>query len=289
MANPKNIRNFESVLRAGGFLTRSAGRLIGMKVINKTGSAIAADKLVAISGYDVTSKLPKIVLADADAADLATDVFVALSSISNGAYGNVYKGGTSAATLNTNFGTVGDAVYLSATAGAFTGTAPTDPAARVQVVGYTMVKSASVGQIKWDIKPVSKLSSNDFNGFASGRVTAQAATSGTIATLTPAADGSFDVCANVLVTTATTHAFNVLCTYTDEGNTARSAILPFRLVGSTTALVSSVANGNGTVPYMGLSLRIRVKSGTAITILTDGAGTYTTVVYNAEGTITQVT
>lgn len=287
MAFPKATRNFASVLRAGGFLTRENGRLIGMKVINKTGSDIAADKLVAISGYDVTSKLPKIVLADADSADLATDVFVALAAITNGKQGNVFKGGTSAANLNTNFGTVGDAVFLDITAGAFTGTQPTALNARVIVVGYTMVKSATVGQIKWDIKPPSKLGSLDAQQ-ASGRSVAATAAVASITTITPAADASFDVCANVLVTTSTTYTFTTQCTYTDEGNTGRTVTMPFRLVGSTTALISSISNTDGAVPYIGVPVRIRVKGGTAVTLLTQAAGTYTTVTYNVEGTIKQV-
>lgn len=167
---PKRFRNFTSVLRATGFLTRESGRLIGCKVINKTGSDITADSLVAISGFDVTSKLPKVVLADADSADLATDVYVALEKITNGVAGNVFKGGTSAATQNTNFGTVGDPVYLSTTAGAFTSTAPATGISRVQVVGYTTVKDATIGQIRWDIKPVTKISSNDTN-FTQGTYT----------------------------------------------------------------------------------------------------------------------
>lgn len=152
MPNTKNVRNFESLLRVGGLVTKKAGKIIGEKVINKTGVTIAADKLVAISGFDVTSKLPKIVLADNDAADLATDVYVALGAISDGKEGNVYKGGRSAANLNTNFGTVGDPVYLDATAGGFTGTVPTDSNAVIQVVGYTLVKSATIGQIQWNVK-----------------------------------------------------------------------------------------------------------------------------------------
>lgn len=287
MAAPKNVRNFTSILRAGGFAFRGR-RLEGIAVINKTGSAIAIDKLVAISGYDVTSKLPKIVLADADAPDLATDVYVTLSAISNGVSGNVYKGGTSTANLNTNsVTTAGDPVYLDITAGGFTATAPTASNARVQVVGYAHVKSATVGQIAWDIKPPTKLSSLDTN-YASGRSAAAVAAVASVATLTPAADSSFDVQMNVLVTTATTHTFTGQCTYTDEGNTARTVTMPFRLVGDTTALTSSITNANGTVPYIGVPVRIRVKAGTAITLLTQAGGTYTTVVYNVEGTIRQV-
>jgi hypothetical protein len=120
---------------------------------------------------------------------------------------------------------------------------------------------------------------------ATGRATAQAGAAAAIATFTPAADGSFEVSANVLVTTATVHAFGVTCTYTDEGNTARSLILPFVLVAGA-AIAVSVANAVGAVPYIGLPCRIRAKGGTAITI--QSAGTFTTVVYNVEATIEQV-
>jgi hypothetical protein len=286
MAFGNVYRNFWHILRADGFVFRGR-RKFGLLVINKTGSTIATDKLVAISGYDTTSKLPKIVLADADSANLATEVWVTNKSIVDSKTATVFKGGMSAANLNTNSATsAGDPVYLSATAGAFAHTAPTGTDARQVIVGYVQVKSATVGQIAWDIQDPSKLASTD-STVVSGRATAQAAAVASVATFTPAADASFDVCMNVLVTTATTHTFDAQCTYTDEGNTARTVTMPFRLVGSTTALVSSIANGNGAVPYIGVPVRIRVKGGTAITLLTQAAGTYTTVVYNVEGTIRQ--
>lgn len=282
----KSIRNFESTLRVGGILTKGAGRILGMKVINKTGSDIAINKLVAISGFDVTTKLPKVVLANAATADLATDVFVTLAVLHNGVQGNVWKGGTSTAVLNTNFGTVGDPVYLDITSGGFTGTMPTAANARVQIVGYTLVKSATVGQIRWDIKgSASKIGINDINQ-AYGRSVAVTAAVASVATITPAADASFDVCMNILVTTSTTHTFTGQCTYTDEGNTGRTVTMPFRLVGDTTALTATIAQGSA-VPYNGVPLRIRVKGGTAVTLLTSAAGTYTTVTYNVEGTIRQ--
>lgn len=123
---------------------------------------------------------------------------------------------------------------------------------------------------------------------ANARFTAQVAAKASVAAFTVgAADGTFEVIANVLVTTATTHAFTVQCTYTDESNTARTITLPFRLVGDTTALTSSIANGNGTVPYLGVPVMIRAKAATAITILTQAAGVYTSVAYNVEGIIKQ--
>lgn len=121
--------------------------------------------------------------------------------------------------------------------------------------------------------------------YAAGRATAQAAANASVATYTVGvADGSFEVSANVLVTTATTHAFTVTCAYTDEGNTARTLTLPFTLVAGS-AIVNSVANANGAVPYMGIPQHIRCKAATTITIAT--TGTFTTVAYNVEGVIKQ--
>lgn len=124
---------------------------------------------------------------------------------------------------------------------------------------------------------------------ASGRsVAAAAAVASVCATLVGAADATYEVLMNVLVTTATTHTFNCECAYTDEGNTARTVIMPFRLVGDTTALTSSVTNTTGAVPYMGVPLLIRCKAATSIILRTQSGGTYTTVAYNVEGLIRKV-
>ena len=124
---------------------------------------------------------------------------------------------------------------------------------------------------------------------AAGRTTgAAAAVASVCTTLVGAADATYEILMNVLVTTATTHTFTAQCTYTDEGNTARTITMPFRLVGDTTALTASIANGNGAVPYIGVPLLIRCKAATAITLLTQAAGTYTTVAYNVEGLIRKV-
>lgn len=123
--------------------------------------------------------------------------------------------------------------------------------------------------------------------YGSGRATAQVAANASVATYTVgASDGSFIVSANVLVTTATTHAFTVQCTYTDEGNTARTLTFNFTLLAGT--FQTLIANANGAVPYEGIPMHIRAKAATAITILTQAAGTYTTVTYNVEGAITQI-
>lgn len=121
--------------------------------------------------------------------------------------------------------------------------------------------------------------------YAAGRSVAAVAAVPSVSTYTVgAADGSFEVSANVLVTTATTHAFTVTVAYTDEGNTARTLTLTFGLVagGITT---TSIANANGAVPYLGVPMHIRAKAATTITVAT--TGTFTTVTYNVEGIIKQ--
>ncbi len=121
--------------------------------------------------------------------------------------------------------------------------------------------------------------------YGTGRSTAQTAAVASVATYTVgAADGSFRVSANVLVTTATLHNFTVTCAYTDEGNTARTMTLPFSVLAGT--FVTAITNASGAVPYEGIPVHIRCKASTAITIAT--TGTFTTVTYNVEGSIEQI-
>lgn len=142
-------------------LDAANGTMSGRRVINKTGSSIAADKLVAISGLDATSGLPKVVLADADVA-AHDDVYITTAAIANNAKGTVQKGALSAATLNTNSASAaGDPVFLDTTAGGFAHTAPVTPTSRQQPVGFVVVKSATVGQILWVISPVRKIGTGE--------------------------------------------------------------------------------------------------------------------------------
>lgn len=99
-----------------------------------------------------------------------------------------------------------------------------------------------------------------------------------------ATDGSFLVTCNVLITTATLHNFTVTCEYTDEGNTARTATFTLNNLAGTP--LTAITNTGGAVPYEGLPMHIRCKASTSIKICT--AGTFTTVVYNVEGSIMQI-
>ena len=112
-----------------------------------------------------------------------------------------------------------------------------------------------------------------------GRAVGQTAANANVHSFTlSAADGSYQICANVLVTTSSAEAFTVIVAYTDEGNTARTATMTFQLVNGT--IGTNIAFANGAVPYMGHPLNIRCKASTAITVAT--TGTFTGCTYNVE-------
>jgi hypothetical protein len=122
---------------------------------------------------------------------------------------------------------------------------------------------------------------------ASARSNAQTAAVASVAACTnTAADGSYDISCNVLVTTATSHSFGCRVDYTDEGNTARSILLDFATPSGFPGGAAAIVNTNGAVPYAGTVRHLRVKASTSITILT--VGTFTTVTYNVEGIIRRV-
>lgn len=201
MATGPVSRRFGTAVKATGFWL-GPKRNIGIRVINKSGSDIAANKLVAISGYDVTTKHLKVVLADADAANLATDVYVTVAKLTNGAKGTVYKGFLSTATLDTSGATtVGDPVYLSTTAGGFTSTAPTG-AGSVVVVGYSTVKSSTVGQIHWDIQPVQIIGSLQTQGGAADNTIIEATGTITSANITGTGAGQLGHANGVIMAAA---------------------------------------------------------------------------------------
>ncbi len=117
-----------------------------------------------------------------------------------------------------------------------------------------------------------------------GRATGQTAANASVATYTlGAADASYEVSANVLVTTSSAENFTVTCAYTDEGNTARTLTLNFQTIAGVVG--TAIVAANGAVPYEGVVVHIRCKASTAITIAT--TGTFTGSTYNCEGNIKQ--
>lgn len=118
-----------------------------------------------------------------------------------------------------------------------------------------------------------------------GTVDARAAAAATYTV--GAADGSFEVSGNVLVTASTTHSFSLDVSYTDESNTARTLILPMALLTGSLLSGGLITNVSGAVPYHSVVVQIRAKAATAITVRVS-AGTFTSVTYNSEGLIKQV-
>ncbi len=124
--------------------------------------------------------------------------------------------------------------------------------------------------------------------YTQGRFTAQTAAKAIVKQITVgAADGSFEVSANVKVTTSGSESFAVLVDYTDESSAAQSQRLVFS-GGGGFATTNNIFNMGGTEPYCGIPMRIRAKTGTTITISTEAGGTYTGCTYNIEGSIKQV-
>lgn len=122
--------------------------------------------------------------------------------------------------------------------------------------------------------------------YAHGRFTAQVAAKASVAAYAiGAADGSFEVSANINVTAATTAAFTCTCTYTDEANVSRTLTFGFTQLSGAT-LLTSITNVTGTGPYESPVYHIRCKASTSITIAT--VGTFTSVTYNVEATISQL-
>lgn len=125
--------------------------------------------------------------------------------------------------------------------------------------------------------------------YGSGRVvgTADARAAAAATYTVGAADGTFEVSGNVLVTVSTTHSFSLDVAYTDESNTARTLILPMQLLAGAFITGGLMTNVTGVGPYGSSVIQIRCKASTAITIRVSN-GTFTTVTYNSEGCIKQV-
>lgn len=170
----KGVGIFGKLIVGSGGIQIVGNTSTKMLVTNKSGSTIAQDKIVYISSYDITTGAPAIATADADAGSKFAQYVVVDGDIANNAQGYVVKRGLSSAVLNTNSASaVGSPAYLSTTAGAFTFTAPTASNAIAQEVGRVVVKSATVGQIQWDIQQPVQIGSNELqaNSVLVGKLT----------------------------------------------------------------------------------------------------------------------
>ena len=209
---PSTIDFGKRTITAGGFVNDTY-KFNGIRVYNESGSSIGADKLVAVGvTYDVTKGLPNVVLADANNR-LHHDLYVTLNAIANNTEGYVFKGGKSAANLDTSGATtVGDPIYLSATAGGFVHTAPVN--GDVVLVGWSTVKSSTVGQVHWHIGEHRKVDGSIVAGGGTitvdpdlheGRIIALDTAAGTVVTL-PTSSGNGQIYRFLVTVTATSNS-----------------------------------------------------------------------------------
>jgi hypothetical protein len=132
----------------------------GLDVENAFAGTLAVGTLVYVSGVNTTSTSPgfgkpQVTKADADAAAPANvATYVVVEAIPQSGYGRVARAATVINVDTSGYATVGDPVYLSATAGASTPTNPSiaSSAATGQRVGYVKVKSSTVGEIAYDLQ-----------------------------------------------------------------------------------------------------------------------------------------
>jgi len=138
------------VAQGGGFLPAGGTQPvdIGLDVRNVTGAPLAAGDLVAISSWNEANTRFTIAKADADAATGRRADYVLSAAIADVSNGTVVKAFRKTG-VDTSAGVVGDPVYLSATAGGFTLTAPTGDSVQ-QVVGRIAV-AAVAGVIEFNL------------------------------------------------------------------------------------------------------------------------------------------
>ncbi len=245
--------------------------------VNSTGTGLTttANFIWSGTGVVITSaaggaSVPFIVKSDAaqsvDLQELLNSTGTILYRIDNNGVSHYYQPGT-----GTELGMIGSISSEFSLQGSFNSIFLKSNV----LLNNTIVRYNAIPTAAWGVPAI----------YGSGRSIAQNAAVASVATYTVGgSDGSFLISANVLVTVSTAHTFTVTCSYTDESNTSRVLTLTFSQL--TGALLTAITNVTGAGPYEGVSLRIRAKAGTAITIAT--TGTFTTVTYNVEADITQV-
>ena len=140
--------------------TFNKGFTLGKVCRNATGGTLVKGTLVSINNTTSWSETYKAWLprkADADAGIPATHILTA--DLANNTTGTCYSV-TRVTGVATNGTTVGDRIYLSATVGTFTPTAPTAANSFVQPVCTVAVVHASAGEIECDLtQPITVIGS----------------------------------------------------------------------------------------------------------------------------------
>lgn len=224
----------------------------GVNFRNALGGSISTIAVTAGNNYANT------IIASSTLTTAATGTHAWIANLSINTLGTVTGGG--ATTTNTA------TVYIGA---ATTGGTNNYALALAGTTGlYNNIKTAG-----WGTPAI----------YGSGRSTAQTAAVASVATYTVgAADGSFLVSANANITAFVAGTFNVTVAYTDETNTAQTLKLNFSSVTGTLGIALAAVG-----PFEGIPAHIRCKASTAITVAT--SGTFTSLTYNVEAVITQIT
>lgn len=206
---------------------------------------------------------------------------------SGAAFAGVFRNGTGISIKTATGGafstlTAGSGVFNDTTASTTTGTGSLINAggfgnAGAINTGGKITTYNSVATAGWGVPAI----------YGSANVTGQTAANTNVVTYTcGAADGSFQINSQVLVTTTSAEAFAIQVAYTDAGNTARVMVIP--LSGLAGTLLSSVNFANGQIPYAGVVVNIRAKAFTPIYLRTDPVGTYTGCTFSMGGSILQI-
>lgn len=122
---------------------------LGISVYNDSGGSLAPGKLVYISGVDSTTGIQKVALAT-PSVNTALARFVVQETIGSGKIGRVARGFTLRNIDTSTFSAAGDPAYLT-TSGGWTATDPGTVTLISQIVGRCIVKSSTVGVIRFDL------------------------------------------------------------------------------------------------------------------------------------------
>lgn len=143
-----------------------------------TSVALTYGDLIYVSGWNAAAGVFTVTKADADVAGRPAQ-FVCVQQVAAAAVGAFAPlDQPLIGILDTSGGAVGDPVYLSATAGAMTLTAPTG-AARVQIIGFVTVVSATVGRVQ--LVPSDAINDTVALGAFSGPLTVTSASASALA------------------------------------------------------------------------------------------------------------
>lgn len=187
------------------------------------------------------------------------------------------------------YGTTTGPKYLSLSHNGTNGVIDTSASSGLLSIAPTNATSVSLGKSISSYNGVTTAGTGVPIIVAAGGAAAVTAVQASVATYTVgASDGTFEVSGNVLVTTSTTHSFSIDVTYTDEGNTSRTLVLPVAQLAGAFITSGLITNVTGAGPYESPAMTIRCKAATAITVRTSAGGTYTTVTFNVRGIIKQV-